>query len=75
MVKVDRYLYWSDPPPARSERCVYWLDRIAEGWLPNRRIRNMGYDEAAEWYGVYIWEYWHEILPAVQYHYLEGDEE
>jgi hypothetical protein len=62
----DRYRYWAQPPSVPSPRCEYWLQRIEQGWRPNRRIRGMGYDEAAEWYGVYIWEYLHKIAPAVE---------
>ena len=53
----DHRHYWTHPPPKMSPRCTWWVDRIADGWRPNKRIRKMGYDEAAEYYGVYIWEY------------------
>lgn len=67
---ADRCLYWSEPPPALSARCMsarctFWLDRIGRGWRANRRIRIMGYDEAAEHFGVYIWEWMHVLRPAL----------
>lgn len=61
----DRYAYWLEPPPARSLRCEYWLRQIGRGWRPNRRIATEGYDNAAEWYGVYIWEFLNAIVPAL----------
>jgi hypothetical protein len=63
VTKVDRYLYWGDPPPEPSEACTKWVERIRNGWRPNRRIRFMGYDSSAEFYGVYIWEYIHVLCP------------
>lgn len=62
----DRYRYWSDAPPELSPRCLYWLRQIERGWRPNRRIGGEGYDAAAEWYGVYIWEYLNALLPALR---------
>lgn len=61
----DRYAYWLEPPPSRSPRCEYWLRQIGRGWRPNRRIATEGYDNAAEWYGVYIWEFLNAIVPAL----------
>lgn len=61
----DRYRYWGSPPPERSPRCRYWLRQIERGWRPNRFVRRRGYDEAAEWYGVYLWEYLNSIRPAL----------
>lgn len=61
----DHYKYWLDPPPERSERCQYWLNKIADGWYPNTRIGEMDYDSSSQYYGVYIWEYIHEIYPAL----------
>lgn len=60
------YLYWGDPPPTPSPRLVWWLERIRQGWSPNRRIGGMGYDESAHWYGVYIWEWQNAIRPALE---------
>lgn len=59
----DVELFWSRPPKERSPRCAYWVQRIGEGWSPNRRIRAEGYYSSAEFYGVYIWEYTNVILP------------
>ena len=53
----DVEAYWTDPPPDLSQRCRYWHARMSGGFVPNRRIRAMGYYEASRWYGVYIWEY------------------
>ena len=55
--------YWGDPPPGMSERCAYWVRQFARGWAPNRRVRREGYYSAAEWYGVYLWEYLHVLSP------------
>lgn len=63
---ADRYLYWSEPPPALSLRCLYWAHQIDRGWLPNRRISGYGYDTSAGWYGVYIWEYLHILHPLIE---------
>ena len=54
------------PPPAPSEACNIWLAKIANGWRPNKRIRQMGYELASEFFGVYIWEYCNVISPALQ---------
>lgn len=65
--------YWSEPPPEPSPRLVWWLDRIiAESWEPNRRISAMGYDEASEWYGIYIWEC-QRVLRPLLYGYTMDD--
>ena len=60
----DEQLYWSNAPPSPSERCTYWLKQIEKGWHPNRRLRCLGYHEASMFYGVYVWEYNHVLLPA-----------
>jgi hypothetical protein len=44
---------------------TYWANRIRQGWRPNRRIRAMGYDESAHWYGIYIWEQMHTLQEAL----------
>lgn len=62
---VDRYDFWGDPPDEPSPRCVFWLRQIERGWRPNCHLRRMGYDEAAEWYGVYLWEYLNVIAPRL----------
>lgn len=54
--RVDRYLHWSKPPPKISARCWWWLDKITAGWRPGRRIRCLGYDCRAQFFGVYMWE-------------------
>ncbi len=65
--KVDDYTdYWRSPPPKRSARCNFWLSRLRDGWVPPRRIMLMGYDEASEFYGVYVWEFEHVIFPVSQ---------
>lgn len=61
----DHYRYWGSPPPEPSERCRYWLRQIERGWRPNRRIATEGYDAAAHWYGVYLWEYLNVLCPAL----------
>lgn len=61
----DHYRYWNDPPPEMSERCAWYVNETTEGrFAPNRCLRTMGYDEGAEYLGVYIWEYWNVLLPA-----------
>lgn len=61
---VERY--WSSAPPAPSPRFLYWQERYRDGFRPNRRIRSMGYYCAAEWYGVYLWEYLKQLYPLEQ---------
>jgi hypothetical protein len=63
--RVARYDYWENPPSEPSPRLAIWLKRIEEGWKPNRRISQMGYDDSAYFFGVYIWEYIHVIFPAL----------
>ena len=62
---VDRYEYWGKPPPEPSARLLWWLDQIEAGWRPNRFYRRLGYDEGAERFGVYIWEYLNVIRPVL----------
>jgi hypothetical protein len=61
----DRYLYWSEPPHMRSDRCEYWLRQFERGWRPNGRILGMGYDSDAQWFGVYLWEYLNVLSPRL----------
>lgn len=62
----DVQTYWVDPPPALSPRVAYWLKRLNDGtWKPNRRFHVQGYYGRAQYLGVYLWEYWHVILPAL----------
>ena len=58
--------YWLEAPPEPSGRLLQWLERIRNGWRPNRRISGMGYYEASEFYGVYIWEYLNVLRPALR---------
>lgn len=61
----NHYDFWVYPPPEVSERCLWWQARIRGGWRRNRRIGMMGYDESAEWFGVYIWEYLNVLYPML----------
>jgi hypothetical protein len=60
------YDYSGQEPPEQSERCRWWLAQIGRGWRPNRHIRRHCTDCAAEWYGVWMWEYVHRIRPALE---------
>ncbi len=60
---VERY--WTSPPPEPSKRCLYWRMKIIAGWRGNSRIRGMGYYESAEYFGVYIWEWLHDLSPLL----------
>jgi len=64
--KFNIETYWTSPPPEPSQRCDIWVAKIKAGWRPNRRIRQMGYYEGAEFYGVYIWEYSNVIQPLIR---------
>lgn len=63
---ADVMRWWGDQPPRRSARCSFWLAQIRRGWLPNRRWASQGYHNSAEMYGVWIWEYLHDIAPAIR---------
>ena len=63
--RVNRYDYWTDPPPGPSPRLAYWVEKIEAGWRPNRRISGMGYDCRAEFFGVYLWEYINVLYPLL----------
>lgn len=65
-MKIDVTLHVSDPPPQPSPTLAMWLEKIAGGWRPNRRIGAMGWEEAAEFYGVYAWELFNVIRPAIR---------
>lgn len=65
-MKIDVTTYWQNPPPEPSPRLAEWQAKIRGGWRPNRRINAMGYHEAAEFYGVYIWEYLNVISPLLR---------
>ena len=63
----DIYFYTIKPPEhVLSPRCVWWVKRIKSGWRPNRRIKSMGCDEAADYYGVYLGEYRYIISPLLK---------
>lgn len=64
-IVIDVMAYWIDPPPVPTPRLLAWVRKIESGWRPNRRIRQMGYHTASEFYGLYIWEYLNVILPAL----------
>jgi len=55
--------YWDAAPPELSDRCNWWVERIQGGWRRNRRLRGLGYHEACEYYGVYLWEYLNILSP------------
>lgn len=67
--KIDVTRYWGDPPPGPTASLTKWMERIRCGWRPNKRIRQMGYHESAEFYRVYIWEYLNVLMPAVRERY------
>lgn len=69
----DIETFWTEPPPERSLRLVWWLGEIERGWRPNRRIRLMGYHCSAEYFGVYIWEYLHVLSPLLDRHMKPPD--
>jgi hypothetical protein len=61
----DRYKYWQEPPPEPSPQLLKWVKKIQDGWTPNRRWRQYGYDSSAQMFGVYIWEYLRVIAPLL----------
>lgn len=58
--------YWTTPPPNPSARCTYWVERIKNGWRPNRRVNQMGFGEASLFFGIYVWEYRNVIIPLME---------
>ena len=62
----DIYRHWGSPPPEPSARCLYWAEQVRRGWRPNRRIQALGREDAASWYGVYLWEYIHILWPMTR---------
>lgn len=58
--------FWTNPPPSPSPRCAWWLSRVEAGWRPNGRIDGFGYDEAADYFGVWIWEWLNVLSPAIR---------
>jgi hypothetical protein len=73
MAKLNIELYWQDPPPEPSQRCLHWQAKIRAGWLPNRRIGSMDYYSRAEFFGVYLWEYFNVLLPLMEEVEVEGN--
>ena len=64
----DPDVFWSEPPPVLSARCVYWMGRIVNGWRPSRRIAGLGYYSMAGYLGVFIWEQCNVIYPMLSGH-------
>jgi hypothetical protein len=64
-MRIDVTLYWRSPPPEPSPRLHRWIGRIRNGWKPNGRVRGMGYQEKAEFFGVYIWELFNVLYPLL----------
>lgn len=62
----DVEAYWSNPPMVPSDRCIWWVKQIENGWYPNRRINQLGYYLSAEFYGVYIYEYINVLSPLIE---------
>lgn len=58
--------YWTNPPPKPSNNLNLWITKIEKGWKPNRRIRKLGYYQAALFFKVYIWEYLNILFPKLQ---------
>lgn len=56
-VPFDTWLYSVNPPPEPSDGLRKWLSKIEQGWKPNKRLRSMGYENACDYYRVYVWEY------------------
>ena len=72
----DRYRYWGEPPPEPSARLWYWLRRLSEQTHDWREVVNLlsdsnNYDDNAEKFGVYLWE-WHHVLYHVTDSLIEG---
>lgn len=61
----DIQLYWISKPTELSDRCLWWKNRIENGWIGNKRINKMGYYELSEYFGVYIWEYINILAPLL----------
>lgn len=58
--------YIEAAPDTASPRALWWVERINNGWRPNRRVKSFGYEEASKFYGVYIWEYVNIIRTALE---------
>lgn len=62
----DVTIYWDEPPHELSPRVEYWLRRLTEGtWVPHHEFNALGYDDRAEYLGVYLWEYFNIIYPVL----------
>ena len=57
--------YWSNPPPEPSKNLLKWIEKINNGWRPNKRISSMGSEEKAEFFKVYIWECCNVLIPLL----------
>lgn len=77
----DRYRYWTEPPPMLSGRCLYWIKRLNDFGHPDtydwRIVRDLlsdsnNYDDNAEKFGVYLWEWFHIIYHTVHHMIYEG---
>jgi hypothetical protein len=63
---ADETDYWTDPPPRLSPRVEYWLKRLTDGtWTPNKYFNRECYHCRSVWLGVWIWEYFNIIAPAM----------
>lgn len=62
----DAGAYVLTPPPVLSPRVEYWLRRFSDQtWKPNRRLRRADHETPGRHLGVYLWEYWNLIVPAM----------
>jgi len=61
MTYAESTRYWTSPPPEPSEGLTHWKRRVEQGFRRNRRLSGMSYGEAAEYFGVYHWEWFHVL--------------
>lgn len=61
----DATEYWDEPPPMASPRCIFWKTKIRSGFRANYRIRKLDFEEASDFFGVYIWEYVNILNPLL----------
>lgn len=57
---------WAPEGTPTSPRCLWWIEKIRGGWKRNRRLKTMGYEEAAAYFGVYNGEYVSILWPLLQ---------
>ena len=58
--------WWVTPPPAPSPRLAAWVRAIDAGWRPNKRVKRMKCSRtAADFFGVYTWEYLAVLAPLL----------